>query len=72
MAKRGPAIHDNVEVGSHLYTDEVVTYFGLRKDYAHQVINHAESYVRGASSHQWDGELLVSSQARIEWYLHQR
>ncbi|MGI9071883.1 MAG: IS1595 family transposase [Bryobacteraceae bacterium] len=42
-----PAIHDNVEAGSHLYTDEVVAYFGLRKDYAHKVINHAESYVDG-------------------------
>jgi transposase-like protein len=42
-----PAIHENVEVGSHLYTDEVVTYFGLRADYAHKVINHAERYVEG-------------------------
>jgi transposase-like protein len=42
-----PAIHDNVEAGSHLFTDEVVAYFGLRADYAHQVINHAETYVNG-------------------------
>jgi transposase-like protein len=42
-----PAVHENVEAGSHLYTDEVVTYFGLRADYAHKVINHAESYVEG-------------------------
>lgn len=42
-----PNIQEAVEPGSHLYTDEVVAYFGLRADYAHQVINHAESYVEG-------------------------
>ncbi|MGI8961991.1 MAG: IS1595 family transposase [Bryobacteraceae bacterium] len=42
-----PAVHDNVEAGSHLFTDEVVAYFGLRAEYAHQVINHAETYVNG-------------------------
>jgi transposase-like protein len=42
-----PAVHENVEPGSHLYTDEVVAYFGLRADYSHKVINHAESYVEG-------------------------
>jgi transposase-like protein len=42
-----PAVEENVEPGSHLYTDEVVSYFGLRKDYAHKVINHAEAYVDG-------------------------
>lgn len=42
-----PGIHENVEAGAHLYTDEVVTYFGLSADYAHKVINHAEAYVDG-------------------------
>jgi hypothetical protein len=42
-----PNIEDAVKPGSHLYTDEVVAYFGLRRDYAHQVINHAEAYVEG-------------------------
>ena len=42
-----PPIRESVEPGSHLYTDEVVTYFGLSADYAHKVINHAESYVEG-------------------------
>jgi hypothetical protein len=43
----GPRQWDNVEAGSHVYTDEAVAYFGLSADYAHDVINHAECYVDG-------------------------
>jgi transposase-like protein len=42
-----PAIRENVEHGSHVYTDELKSYFGLQADYAHDVINHAEMYVNG-------------------------
>jgi transposase-like protein/ribosomal protein L40E len=42
-----PNIKEHVERGAHLFTDEAVVYFGLRADYAHDVINHAESYVKG-------------------------
>ena len=30
-----------------MYTDEVVSYCGLRAVFAYQIINHAESYVEG-------------------------
>jgi transposase-like protein len=42
-----PNIWNNVEKGSHVYTDELKAYFGLQADYEHDVINHAEAYVNG-------------------------
>ncbi|MBI4636109.1 MAG: IS1595 family transposase [Candidatus Rokubacteria bacterium] len=36
-----------VEPGSAVYSDALKSYEGLAPDYAHAVINHAESYVRG-------------------------
>ena len=33
--------------GAQLMTDELATGTGLEKDYVHQFVNHAESYVRG-------------------------
>jgi transposase-like protein len=39
-------VREHVEAGSTVYTDELLSYDGLT-DYAHQVINHAEEYVRG-------------------------
>ena len=39
-------IRDNVESGAALFTDELKSYDGLESDYAHEVINHAEAYVR--------------------------
>src|SRR3954454_18575441 len=40
-------VRDNVEVGSALYSDALKSYEGLDKDFAHQVIDHAEAYVDG-------------------------
>jgi transposase-like protein len=40
-------IHDNVEVGTLLYTDQGRHYSGLEADYAHQTVDHAEQYVNG-------------------------
>src|SRR3954468_21255654 len=40
-------VRDNVEVGSALYSDALKSYEGLNKDFAHQVIDHAEAYVNG-------------------------
>ena len=40
-------IRANVEPGSTLYTDELAAYTKVGKEYAHQVINHAQEYVRG-------------------------
>ena len=37
----------NVEPGAQLMTDELASYTGLDKEYVHQFVNHAESYVRG-------------------------
>ena len=39
-------IRSNVETGSELFTDELKSYDGLESDYDHEVINHAEEYVR--------------------------
>ena len=40
-------VRENVEAGSALYSDDLRSYDGLEADYAHQVIDHAEAYVRG-------------------------
>jgi len=40
-------VRENVEAGANLYSDELKSYDGLEKDYAHQVIDHAECYVKG-------------------------
>jgi len=40
-------IRKHVEGGSNLFTDAYVSYKGLEKEYAHQVIDHAVSYVEG-------------------------
>src|SRR4051812_30655733 len=40
-------VRDNVELGSAIYSDALKSYEGLEKDFAHQVIDHAEAYVNG-------------------------
>jgi len=40
-----PNVKENVEAGSHVYTDQLKSYFQLSGDYAHDVINHTERYV---------------------------
>jgi len=40
-------VKGNVEAGSALYSDDLRSYDGLDSEYAHQVIDHAEAYVRG-------------------------
>ncbi len=40
-------VRKHVAPGSTVYTDELLSYDGLKSDYAHNVINHAEEYVRG-------------------------
>jgi transposase-like protein len=42
-----PNIQENIESGSHLFTAEARAYFGLRADYVHDFINHAEAYAIG-------------------------
>jgi transposase-like protein len=43
-------IEDHVEAGSHVMTDELISYWGLEKNYMHSVVNHAEAYVDGIVS----------------------
>ena len=40
-------ILNNVKYGSPLYTDEAVPYDSLKMKFVHEVVNHAEQYVRG-------------------------
>jgi transposase-like protein len=40
-------VKKHVEAGAALYTDFLLSYDGLEADYAHQVIDHAVSYVEG-------------------------
>jgi transposase-like protein len=40
-------VRKHVEAGAALYTDFLLSYDGLESDYAHQVIDHAVSYVEG-------------------------
>lgn len=40
-------VRKHVQAGAALYTDFLLSYEGLESDYAHQVIDHAVSYVEG-------------------------
>ncbi|MGD0498249.1 MAG: IS1595 family transposase [Bryobacteraceae bacterium] len=42
-----PIVEKHVRKGSNVYTDELVSYWGLDSKFVHQVINHAEAYVDG-------------------------
>lgn len=42
-----PEVRQHVEPGAEIYTDALASYNDLDSDYTHQVIDHAESYVRG-------------------------
>jgi len=41
-----PPIHENVEAGAHVITDEFTTYPFVAQPFYHEVINHVEGYVR--------------------------
>jgi len=41
------AVLKNVEHGTNVYTDQAPAYQRLNKTYLHQIVNHAETYVRG-------------------------
>lgn len=40
-------VKNHVEPGAHLSTDDFQGYWGLYKDYVHQIVDHAETYVDG-------------------------
>ena len=58
-----PAVQENVEAGSSVYTDQLKSYFGLQADYEHGIINHAEMYVNGQIHTNGLGELLGTPEA---------
>ncbi len=43
-------IDTHVERGSHVMTDELISYWGLEQNYMHSVVNHAVGYVDGIVS----------------------
>jgi transposase-like protein len=42
-----PLVKDHVQAGAALYTDALVSYDGLSKEFSHEVVDHAIEYVRG-------------------------
>lgn len=42
-----PHVHAHVEKGTEVFTDALSSYIGLAPEYVHQVIDHAECYVKG-------------------------
>jgi len=42
-----PVVRENVTEGAHVYSDALMSYYGLDATYVHQVIDHAEAYVDG-------------------------
>jgi transposase-like protein len=42
-----PQIAEHIEAGSEVFTDAHPSYRGLEREYAHKVIDHAESYAKG-------------------------
>lgn len=40
-------IHEHVEAGAAIFTDELKSYDGLEDSFKHQVINHAVEYANG-------------------------
>jgi hypothetical protein len=41
------AVLENVTHGTNVYTDQAPAYQRLNKTYVHEIVNHAETYVRG-------------------------
>ena len=42
-----PVIREHVEAGANVYTDALMSYYGLDAEYAHKVIDHAIAYADG-------------------------
>jgi len=40
-------VRENVEKGSVVYSDALLSYSGLDDEYVHEVVDHAEKYVEG-------------------------
>src|SRR3989442_8138699 len=46
-----PEVQKHVEPGATVYTDALASYEGLDPDYAHKVVDHAETYVKDKVIH---------------------
>lgn len=42
-----PHVREHVKAGAHVFTDALPSYAGLDPEYVHNVIDHAECYVKG-------------------------
>ncbi len=42
-----PAADQHIEPGTEVFTDALPSYDALKTEYAHKVIDHAESYAEG-------------------------
>jgi transposase-like protein len=42
-----PLIKENIAAGSPLYTDDFNAYMDLKPEFAHEIVNHLEQYVKG-------------------------
>jgi hypothetical protein len=41
------AVKEHVQTGAKLHTDDFYGYWGLYKEFTHEIVNHAETYVNG-------------------------
>ena len=62
----------HVTAGSEVHTDDLASYEDLSEEYIHEVINHAEAYVRGRRTHERHGELLELAKEGAERHLRER
>ncbi len=59
-------------MGANVYTDALHSYHGLKDEYEHQVIDHAEAYANG-NVHTNGLESYWSLLKRaLAWHVHQR
>lgn len=58
-------VREHVQGGSYVYRDAFVGYDGLERKYVHQIVDHAETYVKG-NIYERHRELLESANARLE------
>ncbi len=65
-------VKTHVAAGTALYTDALQSYSGLDREYAHQVIDHAEKYVDGRVHTNGLENFLVAAQARHQRNLCER
>ena len=66
-----PIVEDNGAAGGEVMTDALASYNRLQVQYIHEVIDHAESYVRGKGAYERHRKLLEPAQAGAEGDIRQ-